>query len=484
MTILRHYTLSLVLCVSALQAQNPAMNGNMAGQMQQQQFQAQQMFQMQQQMQRNMQMQQQMMSQQRQLQQQMAAQHATQRARQEAQAELAARRTFALPPALMIKPSTEAWKVVLGQTSTYPAFDGSRLAGVTDEPRRVQSLDLSTGKVLWEGPLAKKLALDPLFVGDSLIYATDDQQLVVLDADTGKERHLLTLDTLDTYRLSNRSAHARVLFPAIDGNRVVLATYGKGRVSPTGWIYAIDLSSGQIQWKTEFLGGPDLTPIIKGDRVLVGGGGRVLALNLSDGKQIWEYRAGGDSEIKEGPLLGDRYMVVCEKQIHAIDINRGTNLWFAPYKGHAFLQGAGDRIIYTELRGFLIPKDWIVALDASTGIQAWDMKLNNTRIPWIQDGKVLCSAREDFLALDLATGKQLWSRPLTGVPDLPITVFGDALYVVNRESGKCLLQALNLKDGSVAWNFTYPHKNSDGMLLLTPKGFVFPGEDRSLVMLN
>lgn len=480
----RFYLLLLALCISTLQAQNPTAGGNTAWQMQQQQMEAQRMFQMQQQMQRNMQMQQQMMMQQRQMQQQMAAQHAAQRARQEAQAELAARRSVALPPTLIAKPTRETWKVTLGQTDIYPAFDGSRLAGVANNPRLLQSLDLTTGKVLWDERLPDKLALDPFFVGDSLIYATKDQQLVALDADTGKERHQLKLDQLDTYLLSNRSAHARVLFPAVDGNRIVLATYGKGKGNPTGWIYLIDLASGQIQWKIEFPGGPDLTPIIKGDRVLIGGGGRVLALNLADGKPIWECPLGGDAEIKDGPLLSDRYVVLCDQKLHAIDVNKGTILWSVPYGGRFFPQGEGERILYTETRGFVFFKEWIVALDAKTGQQVWDLKLGDTRIPWIQDGKVLCNADETFMALDLATGKQLWSHILKKAPALPIAVFGDALYVTNRDGGTCLLQALRLKDGSTAWDYTYPHKNSDGMIFLTPKGLVFPVEDRSLVMLN
>lgn len=484
MTTFRHCVLSLVLCIPALQAQNPAMNGNMAWQMQQQQFQAQRMFQMQQQMQRNMQMQQQMMSQQRQMQQQMAAQHAAQRSRQEARAELATRRAVALPPPLMVKPTGEGWKVALGQTGIYPAFDGSRLVGMANDPRLLRSLDLATGKVLWDERVPEKLALDPLFAGDSLIYATRDQLLVTLDADTGKERHELKLDPLDTYFLSNRSAHARVLFPAIDGNRIVLATFGKGKGGPTGWIYLIDLMSGQIQWKTEFPGGPDLTPVIMGDRVLVGGGGRVSALKLTDGKMIWECPLSSDAEMKDGPLLGDRYVVLCDQKLHAIDINKGTSLWSVPYKGRFFPQGEGDRILFTELRGLVFVKEWIVALDAKTGQQVWDLKVGESRMPWIQDGKILCNADETLMALDLTTGKPLWSRNLDRVPVLPIAAFGDALYVTSRLGKTCQLQALRLKDGSVAWDYTYPHNHSDGMILLTPKGFVFPGEDRSLVMLN
>ncbi len=478
-------TLALLLGAVSLQAQNPAAgNNNMAWQMQQQQFQAQRMFQMQQQMHRQVQMQQQMMSQQR-MQAQMAAQQAmAQRIRQQETQEMTARRAIALPPSLLSKPAGEAWQAALGQTRAFPAFDGERLVVVTKEPRCLRSLDLATGKALWEVPLPDKLALDPLLVGDSLIYATKDQLLAILDANTGRDRHLLQLDALDTYLMSNRSSHARVLYPAIDGDRIILSTYGKGHGTPTGWIYAIDLPTGKVQWKVDFPGGPDLIPIIAGDRVLAGGAGRVLALNLADGKQLWECRLSGSAEITEGPLLAGTYAVISEQKVHAIDVAKGTLLWSTPFSGRPILQGEGDRLIYSDFRGLFIRREWLVALDAKTGKQAWELKLGESRIPWIQEGKVLCNSEATLMALDLATGKQVWSRTLPEAPSIPLAVFGESLYAVVGSGKGTQLKALKLADGSPAWEAPCPEAHADGMLLLTDKGFLFPREDQSLTLLK
>jgi outer membrane protein assembly factor BamB len=385
----------------------------------------------------------------------------------------------------MAKPSKETWAISTDLASNFPAFDGSsRLAAVATGPRRIQGLSLSEGKTLWESPLDGKPALDPLFANENLIYATADYQLVALNGDSGKENHRLKLDALNGYVLSGRGNHPKVLFPAMDGSRMVLATYGKGERSPTGWIYSIDLASWTIQWKFEFLGGPDLTPQIKGDKVLIGGGGRVLALNLADGKQVWECRVGSDEELKDGPLLGDRLAVVCGRNLLAIDTTRGTQLWSVPYQTFYQPQGDGERILYTEERGWIIHEQWVVALDIKTGKKVWDRELSGTRLPWIQDGVVLCNAKGTLMSLDLATGKQLWAHELKGAPALPLTVFGDALYVVNWEGDSSLMQALRLKDGSVAWDYTYPHKPSNGMVLLTPSGFVISGNDPTLLLLN
>ncbi len=467
-----------------LHSQNPAMNTNTAFQMQQQQFQAQRMFQMQQQLQRTMQAQQMMMQQQQQMQRQMAAQQAAQRGRQEAQLELAARRSPTLPPLQLAKPSKEAWKVLLGQTDIYPAFDGNRLIGVVEKPRRLQSLAIESGRMIWEVALADKPSLDPLLVGDCLVYATSDYELVILNADTGKEKNRIKLDVFDSYLLSNRKNHARVLFPAVEGNRLVLATFGKGKAGPSSWVYAIDLATGQTQWRFEFLGGVDATPGIKDEAVLVAGGGRVLSLNLSTGKQNWEYLTGGEGEVLDGPVLTDRGVFTCGGNLFALNLAKGNKLWTVPYKGQFSPQGEGERILFTEFRGSLFLKKWMVALDAKTGEKTWDMKASGARFPWIQEGKVYCNVDEQLMALDLISGKSLWNRALKEAPALPISVFGESLFVVNRDGGQSLLQSLNLKNGEVTWGYTYAHKPSEGMLLLTSFGFVFPGEKESLVLLN
>ncbi len=453
-------------------------------QMQNQAFEAQRMFQMQQQMHR-MAQQQQMQMQALQRQQAMQAQQQqAQRQRQAERLEQAARRALVLPPALMTKPTATAWKQASGKMAGYPLFDGTHLAFMLKEPRLLRGLEVADGKERWTVALPEKLALEPLFAGDRLLYVTRELELVMLDPETGAVAKKLALDPLDTYTFSSKSNHARALFPAVEGDRLILATYGKGAGEPTGWITAVDLSTGTVAWKTAFPGGPDLTPQVKGDRVFVGGSGRVEALGLADGKLIWKQHVGGAEELTDGVLLDSTLTVLCGGRHHALDLAKGEVRWNVKHKGRPLFQGAGDRILTSEFRGAFIPSEWMVALDAATGKPAWELKVDGNRMPWISEGRVLCNSDENVMALDLATGKPQWTKTLKERPALPFTLFGETLYVLSQDRKQARLQALKVADGSEAWGADCPRVQGEGMILLSPEGFLLADDDQHLFLLK
>jgi len=462
--------------------------GPPAPQIQNQAFEAQRMFQMQQQLhrmaqQQQMQMQMQMQAMQRQ-QALQAQQQQAQRQRMAERQEQAARRALVLPPALMTKPTLTAWKQSSGRLAGYPLFNGMHLAITLKEPRLLRSLEVADGKERWTIGLPEKLALEPLFAGDHLIYVTRELELVMLNPETGEVHRKVALDPLDTYTFSGRSNHARALFPAVEGDTLILATYGKGSGEPTGWIYALDLRSATVKWKTAFPGGPDLTPMVKGDRVYVGGSGRVEALGLTDGKPIWKQHLGGAEELGDGALLDTSFTVLCGGRLHALDLSKGEVRWSGKFKGRPITQGGGDRLLFSEFRGAFIPSEWMVALDATTGKPAWELKVDGARMPWISEGRVLCNSDETLMALDLATGKPQWSRNLQDHPALPLTLFGESLYVLTQDRKQARLQALKVMDGSEIWSAEAPKVQGEGMILLAPEGFLLADEDQHMVLLK
>ena len=143
-----------------------------------------------------------------------------------------------------------------------------------------------------------------------------------------------------------------------------------------------------------------------------------------------------------------------------------------------------DRLIYTESRGLFRPKEWIVALDLKTGNKAWDLKVGQSLIPWVQSGKVYGNAEEALIALDLLTGKTLWTQKLAEAPRLPLALSGDSLYAVVGSGKETHLKALKAADGSIAWETSCPDPEPFGMLLPTEQGFLFPKADRSLALLK
>ncbi len=455
-----------------LWAQAPG-GANMAWQMQQQQQQAQQMMHLQRQM---MQMVQQQLSQQR-MQMQMQAMHMAQtqaslQRRQDRQ-EAMARRAVAMPPPLLGKPSGETWKVWLGPNGFFPAFDGTHLAVINPKPRLVEGVDLASGKELWSAALPEKLALNPTLVNGSLVYITRKFEVLALDPRTGAIQAKVPLDPLETSGWDN---HDLALYPAVEGDRMFLATYGRDATGATGWIYAIEVPAGKILWKRAFGGGADLMPVLHEGRLVVGGRGRLEALDPSDGKLIWERTLPAPSRLQDGALLGARLTVLDDEGLHCVDLAKGEIAWSIPLGGRPLIQATGERFLFTEWRGVFARREWLVAVEAATGKRVWDMKLTRAWMPWVHEGRVLCTEGEKVMALEAATGKVQWSRTLPASPTVPLTPFGEAVYALCHVKKQGLLQALKLADGSPVWEATVPKAEGGSMLFLTDQGFLMTDE--------
>lgn len=480
----------LQLCwVLPTHAQNPAMNNNMAWQMQQQQMMNQQMMQLQHQMMMQMQRQQMQMAQQamqRQMMQASASAEARAKAQQLWMAESAARNEAPDFAGLLPKPTREIWRLSTGQTDHLPSSDGSRLLVLNSEIDKLQCLNPESGKPQWELPLvAKHLEMSPQLMGDIVVYVTKDFELVIVNATNGKPLPAIQLGKFDRFILSAKQYHPRVLFPILEGGKLVIATYGKGPDGGAGGqISAVDAVAGKLLWQLPLPGGTDLNPIFFAGKVLVSGAGRVMALDLQDGKETWTFRMDSTDPVDGGSLFDGRLHVICGGRLYGVDARNGAKLWSVRYKGGVFLQGEGDRLIHTEVRGALFQKEWVVALDAKTGQKVWDLKVGDTRIPWIQNGKVFCNAEEELKTIDSASGKLLWSLRLSSYPKLPLIPTPEALYAVSSINGLSWIHAVDPKDGKVLWSHSVSEETSFGLLMVDDKGIVFPGKRGLLVSMR
>jgi polyvinyl alcohol dehydrogenase (cytochrome) len=77
--------------------------------------------------------------------------------------------------------------------------------------------------------------------------------------------------------------------PAVADGMVVAASQG-------GWLTAFSVSTGAVQWADSGLGPISGSPAIDGGRVVVGTlSGHVRALDLAHGHQLWDWQAPGDA---------------------------------------------------------------------------------------------------------------------------------------------------------------------------------------------
>ena len=168
--------------------------------------------------------------------------------------------------------------------------------------------------------------------------------------------------------------------PAVIGDAVYV-------VSDSGFLHKLDKKTGAERWRARV---DDLAP---------------ARLPGTDEKSRWDRY--GSSVVVEGSRL---YVASRDKQLHALDAASGKELWRV---------ASGDIMTATPVvwRDLLLFADFagkVQAVDAEDGKPRWSY---DARLPVAGDlvvddaGRVFVGSRTyDLIALDAATGKELWKH--------------------------------------------------------------------------
>lgn len=214
------------------------------------------------------------------------------------------------------------------------------------------------------------------------------------------------------------------------------------------WIYAIDARTGSTFWRRRGDGVYSAGPILVRDRVFVASertGGRVSALQLRDGRRLWQSQT-GDVSAPLAAADSTVYGVTERGRAFALEANTGRLRWqrsVGPSRSGAAV--VGNRVIIATLR------DTIVVLDATDGrVLASERAPASTTAPLtrLDDSTVVLASPEGSVhAIDAATGRARWSvvieEPAVGhavVVRDTVFVHGDAcsLFGIHPRRGEIL----------------------------------------------
>ena len=291
----------------------------------------------------------------------------------------------------------------------------------------VQARSRLKGEKLWSVDTELVLSSGPVVGGDKLLIGTSNGELVALAVTDGA---VLWKTVLSSEILA---------LPRVEGDTVVVRT-------SDGHITALDGKTGATRWSYE-RSAPPLSvrslgsPAIAGDLVLDGfGGGKLVALGLSDGKPAWEATVAiphGRSEIERlvemdaDPLVkGDTVFVSgYQAGVAAVSVKHGDVLW---RQEHVF-----------STHGMAADRHSLVLSDASSDVWQLDMRngadlwkqteLHQRRltVPALVKDRLVVGDLEGYLhALSKDDGSlvgrvQLDDEPIRAAP----VVFDDVLYV-------------------------------------------------------
>lgn len=425
-------------------------------------------------MQMNMQMQMQM---QMNMQMQMSrARLAAQQAQRRQANEQAARLKDAPPVEEVAKPAGEAWRFPLPPNGSR-VEDADVVMVVGDKwliaRSRAKALDL------WSASIEGGLESGP-FIGNGLVlYCTSDYRLVALERDSGKQRYQVQLEALKRFQWADNNK-TKVQFPIIEGNRIYLATYGKGADGEaTGKLYALDLGTGAKVWEAVLGAGADHPPMLLGERILVGGAPWIQAFQVADGKPLWKTPLGSSKWVSMGVESAGRYCFAVDKLVMALDPAKGEILWREEVGGSV----TGDDKRVFSIRWGRFGGATLVALDPATGRPAWERK-GVGALPWVQDGKAYVAEDNALVCLDVLEGKPVWQLSLAKAAPWPPMVIGKLLFVACPDGKTTVLRALDPGTGKEAWSSTVNAKPGYGLFTADRSGILFPGKDGELVCLR
>jgi outer membrane protein assembly factor BamB len=204
--------------------------------------------------------------------------------------------------------------------------------------------------------------------------------------------------------------------PRIDGNTIYAG-------SSDGFLYAVDVGSGQLRWKYDAQEEVGTTPAVAG--------GLVLAMTLQDtlvavdaksGTWKWHHRRepregftirGAASPVVSGAVAFGAYS---DGNVAALDLLTGTVQWerkVAPagdFVDVDALQVQGGRLFAAAFSGA------VYALDAKTGLQQWELKTPNPSRLALGGGLLVAVTNTQVLGISPQDGAVRWTVPLEGAP--------------------------------------------------------------------
>ncbi|SEK37188.1 Beta-barrel assembly machine subunit BamB [Nitrosovibrio tenuis] len=187
----------------------------------------------------------------------------------------------------------------------------------------VLAFDEKTGKALWTAQVSSEVLSPPRAEGGMVVVRAGDGRIFSLDAATGKRKWV--------YQGATPSLTVRNFGGVLISRGMVFAGFAGGK------LIAINLSNGSVTWEavvsrprgaTELERITDVTslPVMDEHQICaVAYQGRVACFDIATGNQIWAR----DVSSNAGLAMDNHYVYVSEERgaIVAYDKNDGTSVW-------------------------------------------------------------------------------------------------------------------------------------------------------------
>ncbi|MET0288641.1 MAG: outer membrane protein assembly factor BamB [Pseudoxanthomonas sp.] len=334
--------------------------------------------------------------------------------------------------------------VAIDKIWTASAGDGEKKVGTRQRPAvsegrvyaaaiegGVRAFDLQSGKGIWR--YKSDARISSVGAGEGLVVAgTLDGELIALDAGSGEEKWKAKINS------------EVIAAPSIGQNNVVVHS-NDGRVS------AYDASNGERRWfwnhelpSLTVRGGSPVT--LAPNIVFVGNDdGTLTALNLADGRQMWNQVIGnpeGRTELERmadvdgAPVIDGTTLLATsfKRDTVAIDGPSGRPMWSRDNGGMGGIGVSSAAAVVTD------PDGGVWALDKATGGSLWSnttLARRSVTAPAVQGDYAVVADYQGYLHwLRLDNGEAVARKRAGGDPIKGQPVVVDGILIVQNTDGK------------------------------------------------
>jgi outer membrane protein assembly factor BamB len=237
-----------------------------------------------------------------------------------------------------------------------------------------------------------------------------------------------------------------------------------------GVLHAIS-RGGRLRWKFETGKPIRAQPKVIGAHVYVASdSGYLYKLERSSGAEVWRAKIDQGSAARippgekgtkwdrygSGVVAGGKQLYIAsrDKHLYALDAKSGREIWRVAADDIMTATPAlyGDSVLFADFAGK------VRAVSARDGAPRWtyDARLAVAGDLTVAGGRVLVGSRSyDLIALDAATGKELWKRYywFSWIESPPVVRDG---VVYTGSSDATNVYAIDLADGTVRWKTAVP----------------------------
>jgi len=293
---------------------------------------------------------------------------------------------------------------------------------------------------IWERAVSGGVYAAPTVLDGTVYFGGLDSAVYALAADTGEIR----------WRVETGSQNY---------SGVALGD-GLGYVAASGGtLFAIDLASGDVRWRAEVGGTLYATPLVAGGLVLIGQGNGhwVKAFDAASGQLRWQFPLGERAGSKLTASDELAFLPSYDKHLYAVELKTMRLRW--QYVADQAIDSAplldGDTL-YVKL-----PDDQMIALEAATGKQLWKVigtaprgeegQPSNWSVLRKSGELLLFGSRDGCIhAVKAADGEEVWKSDEGADRPAPPVVAGSVGFAGGRDGR---IEALDLADGRLLWSW-------------------------------